>query len=424
MEKELTDVISRQQAKLREQDAVLQQLSASRQMMAVVIDTTEPSAPLLAVGSAVIRGINAFKLSLDAGDSVLCDEDGRILEARQHPGIGSVAYVKKLLGRSLCEVETEGRPSVVVFGNLHPKEGDRAVLDASGSSIQQLISKGNARKSNVEIKPVHWDEVGGCEAAKQELRLLIELPAANPKLFKQYGQPTPKGVLLWGAPGCGKTLLAKAAATAISKDRSTWFRSIKGPEILSLYVGETERKIRELFLEASEHRKATSKPGVIFIDEADALLSRRGSGISSDVEKTIVPAFLAEMDGIEESGAFVILATNRPDTLDEAVTRPGRIDRSIEIGRPNYNETQEIFQIHLKNVPLGDGFMAANLAALGAEEMTGTPGIGSRLSGALIANVVQRATIAALQRDAVNGGKLTGVGKGDLQSALKLALAN
>jgi proteasome-associated ATPase len=303
-------------------------------------------------------------------------------------------------------------------GGVPAKEGDLVVLDLSSLAIVRTIQSSLESRSNVEVPVVSWDEIGGCASAKRELRLLIEDPLNYPALFKKYGSPQPKGLLLWGAPGCGKTLLGKATATALAKNGQGWFRSVKGPELLSPYVGVAEQRIRELFREATASKRRTGRSGVIFIDEADALLRERGSGRSSDVETTIVPAFLAEMNGIEDSGAFVMLATNRPDVLDKAVTRKGRIDRSIEIARPDYDDTKGIFGIYFKNSPLQRGVELGAISEYCAEAVTLNEALRPILSGALISNIVERAKISAMRRDISAGGKFSGIGRPDAEAAI------
>jgi proteasome-associated ATPase len=415
----LLSIIERQNEQLLKQDRVLSQLKESRCSLLTVLDTSEPGRPLLGHASGIVQGVNLFALELQQGKPVLCDDEGRILRQVPHPGTGHLATVKKVLDAEFCEVEAEGLTRIALIAGTGAKEGDLAVLDASFYAIIRVVQNFAQHASNVEVPAVSWDQIGGHEEAKQELRLLIEDPIRHPALFKKYGAPQPKGLLLWGAPGCGKTLLGKAAATALAGEEEGWFRSVKGPELLSPYVGMAEQKVRELFQGAAAHKKRTGKPGVIFIDEADALLRKRGSGRSSDVEMTIVPAFLAEMDGVEESGAFVMLATNRPDTLDEAVTRKGRIDRKIEIGRPGFDATREIFGIYFSKAPLQKGEKAETLSDYCAQEVTLNRALEPNLSGALINNIVERAAIVAMRRDIASGGRFTGIGRSDASAAIK-----
>ncbi|MFQ5508715.1 MAG: proteasome ATPase, partial [Leptospirillia bacterium] len=183
----------------------------------------------------------------------------------------------------------------------------------------------------------------------------VELPFMHPELFRNYKLSPPKGILLYGPPGCGKTLIAKAVANAIAekvstrkdRERRSFFLHIKGPELLNKYVGESERKIREIFQKAKE-KADRGVPVIIFFDEMDSLFRTRGSGVSSDMEATIVPQFLAEIDGVERlRNVIVIGATNRQDLIDPAVLRPGRLDIKIRVDRPDETGAREIFQKYL-----------------------------------------------------------------------------
>lgn len=286
---------------------------------------------------------------------------------------------------------------------------------------------------------VSWDDIGGLEEAKKLMIEMVELPHTNPGIYQYYNKRLPKGVLLYGPPGCGKTLLGKAAAYSLAKiykgkAQTSGFIYIKGPEILNKFVGSSEESIRSIFIRAREHKKQFGFPATIFIDEADAILSKRGSGISSDVEKTIVPMFLTEMDGLEDSGAFIILATNRPDILDPAVVRDGRIDRKIKITRPTKESAKEIFLLNVKKTPLEKKCTKERLANLAVEKVFSAEnvlynvqfeGIDTQeaftldkvVNGAMIANIVDTAISAAMRRDLLRNTK-TGVNEEDIVQAV------
>jgi proteasome ATPase len=207
-----------------------------------------------------------------------------------------------------------------------------------------------------QIPDVTWDDIGGLEQAKQDIIEAIELPFKQQELFKFYKKKPVKGILPSGEPGCGKTMLAKAAANSLSKIHGasasrTGFLYVKGPEILDKYVGATEATIRNIFIDADRHRKEHGYPAIVFIDEADAILSTRGQR-SNGLNGTVVPAFLTEMDGLEESSAIIILATNRPDVLDPAIVREGRMDRKIHVPRPSREDAVGIAERCFKSVPL------------------------------------------------------------------------
>lgn len=261
---------------------------------------------------------------------------------------------------------------------------------------------------------VSWDDIGGLEEEKKKMQECIENPIIHKELYKAYNQKLPKGVLLFGPPGNGKTMLGKAAATslaALNKSERNGFIYVKGPEILSKWVGEAEEKIRGIFNQAREFFKETGTQAIIFIDEAESILAKRGSTRSSDVDKTIVPQFLAEMDGLEESGAIVILTTNRADILDSAVIREGRIDQKIYIGNPDEFTCRAIMSLHLKNVPCKE----KNLVDICIEELYKDDysffnvnfkdgnfeilKLGNLVSGAAIANLVKSMITSAMKKD-------------------------
>jgi len=253
------------------------------------------------------------------------------------------------------------------------------------------------REVAIEVPTVHWDNIGDLEDAKQELRESVEWPLKNPDVFKRMGIKPPKGILLFGPPGCGKTLLARAVATESEAN----FISIKGPEVFSKWVGESERAIREVF------RKARmSAPAIIFFDEIDALVPRRGAGYAdSGVTERVISQLLTEIDGIETLQEVVVLAaTNRPDILDPAIMRPGRLDRLIYVPEPNEEGRLQIFKIHTKDMPLAEDVDLRKLASM-------TKGY----SGADIESICREAAIIALRRD-INSKEVTFA---DFEAALK-----
>ncbi len=383
--------------------------------------------------------------SLKAGDTVrLSMKTFQIVDVIEDSLWGGVATIKRILDNGRVEVEFQGNARVVLLGRTQsPEAGDRVVLDKSGSIILLNIGKDESRFEFSEKLEFTWADIGGQDAAVSVMIQAIEFPIVHADLYKKYKRKPLKGILIYGPPGCGKTLLAKGAAAArarllSSKDVSGGFLCIKGPEMLTKWVGEPEGVIRQIFDLARAFKKKYGYPLTIFIDEAEALLSKRGSGISSDVEKTIVPTFLAEMDGLEESSALIILATNRPDVLDPAIIRPGRIDRKVKVDRPrNQKGAGQIFAIHLKKTLLREGLELAGLAAQAATEvfspkrvifdleLTDNAGqkedrpftFGDVLSGAMIANIVERATEIAIRRNVENLGTPEGITFDDIVSA-------
>jgi transitional endoplasmic reticulum ATPase len=253
------------------------------------------------------------------------------------------------------------------------------------------------REVYVEVPTVHWDEIGGLESVKQELREAVEWPIKQPEIFKRLGIRPPKGILLYGPPGCGKTLLARAVATESEAN----FITIKGPEVFSKWVGESEKAIREVF------RKARmAAPAIIFLDEIDSLAPRRGLGYAdSGVTERVISQLLTEMDGITTlEDVVVIAATNRPDIVDQAVLRPGRFDRLIYVPEPDEKGRLQIFKIYTKNMPLAKDVNLEQLAS-----MT------KYYSGADIEAVCREAAMHALRRD-INAKE---VNMQDFEEALK-----
>ncbi|MDI6788795.1 MAG: AAA family ATPase, partial [Planctomycetota bacterium] len=239
------------------------------------------------------------------------------------------------------------------------KAGDTVRLDPSYNIALEKV--GSRHKDFVleKIPEVSWDMVRGVDYAIEALKEAIEYPYTYREVYKKYHKRIPKGVLLHGPPGCGKTLLAKSVAYNLSKtDKNNgnngngYFLNINGPEILNEYVGVSERAVRSIFSVARENSKENGYPTVIFIDEADAILQKRGSGISSDFNNTLVAQFLSELDGVESIDNYVVLlATNRPDMIDPAVLRPGRVDRKVKINRPDKKAAQNIFELYLADIP-------------------------------------------------------------------------
>ncbi|MCX7018515.1 MAG: CDC48 family AAA ATPase [Candidatus Sumerlaeota bacterium] len=236
------------------------------------------------------------------------------------------------------------------------------------------------REVFVEVPNVRWDDIGGLDDIKQRLVEAVEWPLKHAALFEKAGIRPPKGLLLAGPPGCGKTMLAKALAT----ESRTNFISVKGPALMSKYVGESEKGMREVFRKARQ-----TAPCIIFFDEIDALIpTRAGGGSDSHVSERVMSQFLAEMDGIEElKGVLVLAATNRIDLLDPAVLRPGRFDEIVTIPDPDIGERQRIFEVHLRNKPAADKISVKRLAEMA-----------EGLSGSEIASICARAAMRAVRR--------------------------
>jgi transitional endoplasmic reticulum ATPase len=245
----------------------------------------------------------------------------------------------KALRRYMPEINLEEE-------RVPPEILDRMVVQEDDFlSAYREITPTAMREVYVEVPSVHWKEVGGLEKIKTELEQSVEWPLKKPEVFKRMGIKPPRGILLYGPPGCGKTLLARAVATESEAN----FISVKGPEIFSKWVGESEKAIREVFRKAR-----TAAPAIIFFDELDSIIPRRGAGYSdSGATERVISQLLTEMDGIESlQNVVVIAATNRPDILDPAVMRPGRFDRLIDVPAPDAKALMQIFKIHARDMPL------------------------------------------------------------------------
>lgn len=286
-----------------------------------------------------------------------------------------------------------------------------------------------SRFSPSKVPSITWDDIGGLQQAKADMIEAIEMPHKYKELFTQYKKRPVKGILLSGAPGCGKTMLGKAAANALARiygeeSARTGFLYVKAPEILNRYVGQTETTIRDLFIDANRHYEEHRYPAIIFIDEADAVLATRGSR-NIGIGNTIVPAFLTEMDGLEGSTAIVILATNRPDILDPAIIREGRVDRKVHVDRPDFENAKIIARLNLEKFPIDAAYDIDNLAeGMATELFSSTRHVNDRkrlrdiISGALIATCVDLAVSSAIHRDVLTG-ECSGVGPDDVLAAVQ-----
>lgn len=308
------------------------------------------------------------------GMTVLLNEQTQAVVSLGFEGYGDVVTVREVLDHDHLVVDLPNQSKAVarISGALDPDElrvGDTVTYDSRIQMVTSLVPHTDAQELVLEEVPdVTYDNIGGLGDQIDLIRDAVELPFLHPDIYRQYRLTPPKGILLYGPPGNGKTLIAKAVANSLAAraaersengKKTGYFLNIKGPELLDKYVGETERQIRDIFSAARDKARA-GHPVVVFFDEMESLFRTRGSGRSSDVETTIVPQLLAEIDGVESlDNVIVIGATNREDMIDPAVLRPGRLDVKIRINRPNRAGAAEIFGLYLtEDLPINQAEVA------------------------------------------------------------------
>jgi proteasome-associated ATPase len=385
------------------------------------------------------------------GQEVVLNEALNIIQVCDFEIQGEVVILKEVLeggNRALVIGRTDEERVVELASPLldeRLRAGDSLLLEPKSGHVLEKLPKPEVEELILEEVPdISYEDIGGLDDQIEEIRDAVELPFLHKDLFAEHELEPPKGILLYGPPGCGKTLVAKAVANSLAKQiaaklgqktHRSYFLNIKGPELLNKYVGETERQIRMIFQRAKE-KSEEGVPIIVFFDEMDSLFRTRGSGISSDIESTIVPQLLAEIDGVETlKNVIVIGASNREDLIDPAILRPGRLDVKIKIERPDQRAAKEIFSKYL----------TSRLPVAGAEtERAGSPEaaiegiIDSTVekmystdednrfleelyfkdfsSGAMIENIVRRAKKTAIKR--AIAGEPKGISEQDLVNAI------
>jgi proteasome-associated ATPase len=324
---------------------------------------------------------------LRRGQEVILNEAMNVVAALEFETTGEVVMLKELLAdgeRALVLGNTDDEKVVKLADSLvglKLRAGDSLLLDSRAGWVYERIPKSEVEELVLEEVPdVDYESIGGLRGQIDSIKDAVELPYLHPDVFVEHELKPPKGVLLYGPPGCGKTMIAKAVAASLAKKVSertgeegrSYFLNIKGPELLNKYVGETERHIRLVFQRARE-KASEGTPVIVFFDEMDSLFRTRGSGVSSDVENTIVPQLLSEIDGVEGlENVLVIGASNREDMIDPAILRPGRLDVKIKIERPDAESARDIFSKYLTpTLPLHPD----DLAEWGGDRVATTQGM-------------------------------------------------
>ncbi|HIW91225.1 MAG TPA: proteasome ATPase [Candidatus Corynebacterium avicola] len=331
----------------------------------------------LAVSPRVGRG------ELKPGTLVRLGEGQQVVEVCGYADSGDIATVVEVVGDDRIVVADKlGEEALMkcagaltdVLAAQQVGPGDSVVVDRKADYAFEVISRAEVEDLVLEEVPdVAYTDIGGLESQIEQLHDAVELPFLHPELYRDYGLLPPKGVLLYGPPGCGKTLIAKAVASSLSKkitaetgrpDAKSYFLNIKGPELLNKFVGETERQIRLIFERARKIASA-GQPVIIFFDEMEAIFRTRGTGVSSDVESTVVPQLLAEIDGVEGlRNVIVIGASNREELIDPAILRPGRLDVKIRVERPDRDAAGDILEKYLTDeVPMSPALVTENGSA-------------------------------------------------------------
>jgi proteasome-associated ATPase len=459
---EQQEMIGEARQMIEKLEEVVKKVTSPANRIGTFLGATTPETAHIVVGGAdyycnVDPRISLSKLK--KGTRVLVNEAFVIVGDLGFETAGPVTKITEVLDKDRLRVGTEhGTQSVVLqrssnLATSNLKSGDEVRVDSNYRMALEMLSSAKTREYYLDVVPeLPWAKVGGQEQALQAIKDAIELPLLHVDLFKKFQHATPKGFLLYGPPGCGKTLIGKATAYNLTRQLSEktgaqmheYFMHVKGPEILNMWVGESERMVREIFATAREKRREGFMP-FLFIDEAESILGTRRASRYSNILSTLVPMFCSEMDGIDSlNDVVIILASNRADLIDPAILRPGRIDRKIKVNRPKREGTREIYRIYLTdNLPY-DGVLAKEADNIGAAidrlverfvdwqfarrdenkflEVTFRSGRKEMLyrsdliSGAIIASIVERAKATAIKRS-IASGQAEGITENDLQLA-------
>ncbi len=465
--RKLTSTLQEAKEKLEQLKEKVDQLSAPPNNYGVYLQSNDDGTLDIDLGGKRWR-VNADPEintdQLEKGQEVIVNGVMNVVSVREFERQGEVVKVKEMLddNRVLVTLRADEERVVEISDPINKEEelkfGDNVMLNPVTGMVMEKLPKLEVEDLLLEEVPdIKYSDIGGLNEQIEAIRDAIETPYLYPNEYKEFQLKPPKGVLLYGPPGCGKTLIAKAVANSLAArvreqtgrdDVESYFINIKGPELLNKYVGETERKIREVFQKAKDKSKE-GVPVIIFFDEMDSLFRSRGMGISSDMESTVVPQFLAEIDGVEGLRDVVVIgASNRQDLLDPAVLRPGRLDIKIKVDRPEADGATDIFSIYLTpDLPIAPSVLekfdddrekaSKFLAEQAIERMYATTdenkfievtyNRGERetlyfkdfASGAMIENIVDRAKKMAIKRLIDSEGKEKGMTLDDLDMAIQ-----
>lgn len=470
---ERTQAIQREALRIHaEMEEQIEQLTSPANRIGTLLGLPKEDVARVIVGGSEYYANLAPELNtadLEKGYSVLLNDAFVVVGELGYSDAGPIVKVADLLpdGRLRIGGEPNAQAAIMERGakldDVKLKPGDEVRIDLNFRvAIEHIVAKEADHYALERVPEIPWSKVGGLEDTIQLIKDTIELPILHPELFKRFQYSAPKGFLLHGPPGCGKTLIGKATAHNLTEQLRSetgeevegCFLHIKGPEILNMWLGESERKVREIFQIAREKREE-GKLAFVFIDEAESILGTRRALRSHSISNTLVPMFCAEMDGIESlHDVVIILATNRPDLVDPAILRPGRIDRKIKVKRPNATAAKDIFRIYLTpELPLiserqTESEVAEDEADYGTEKLvtdligqvvdemfredednrflevalrSGRRDIlyrGHLCSGAIIESIVQRAKESALKRAIREPEREAGITRADLLDAL------
>ncbi|OFT62699.1 proteasome ATPase [Corynebacterium sp. HMSC05E07] len=386
--------------------------------------------------------------SLKVGQQVRLGEGFVVVEACAPVSTGSLGTLQERIGSDRAVVtNSAGEEQVILLAaDLRDtvRAGDTLLIEPKSAVASERVHKTEVAQLTLEEVPdVSYEDIGGLDEQISQIRDSVELPFLHPDLYRQFDLQPPKGVLLYGPPGCGKTLIAKAVAHSLSASLGatapSYFLNVKGPELLNKFVGETERRIRLIFerareLASEQTADGSQRPVIIFFDEMESIFRTRGSGVSSDMETTVVPQLLTELDGVEKlNNVIVIGATNREELIDPAIMRPGRLDIKIRVNRPTKQGAREIFARHFPDSVPHEGELDALIDDAVEDLYADRPFVKLRfanaeprvlhyrdfVSGAMIANIVSRAKKLAIKEALTAAdGSVSGITAAHLHEAI------